>query len=171
MVMMADISLRIVILEAFVGNGTYTEVQINQLSGAAGILANAACMMSKTAVVMSFLRLVQGWPRYCLWFIAASMNLITLVTIILLFAQCTPVEKNWDHSVPGSCWDLSYTLKFGFFAAGKSTAQGLSWPKLTLCRITKYIRRPWISLYPLSLGSWCGRFVFAFERRSVSALL
>lgn len=46
-----------------------------------------------------------------LWSIAVSMNVLQATSIVLLWARCTPLEKEWNPTVGGSCW--TWKVNFG----------------------------------------------------------
>ena len=44
-------------------------------------------------------------------------NLASFTTIL---SQCTPVDKLWNPSIPGKCWDANIQLDIGIFQGCKS---------------------------------------------------
>ncbi len=75
---------------------------------------------SKTSFAVTLLRLVtRTWQRVAIWFFIISMNIVLWLDGIMLFAQCTPVEKNWDSDLPGSCWSHLVQDYYSVFAGGK----------------------------------------------------
>lgn len=49
-------------------------------------------------------------------FFMAVVNLTFSLTTNL---QCRPLEKLWNPSTPGVCWDPSVQLNFGYFQGGE----------------------------------------------------
>ena len=93
-------------------------VEINLLGAVAGVLANAASMISKTSFVMTLLRIAEGRIRWFLWFAAISMTLVIVIFLILLLARCSPIKAGWDFTIPGSCWSANIPIYYGLFAGG-----------------------------------------------------
>jgi hypothetical protein len=78
-----------------------------------------AVTTSKTSFAVTLLRLaVKSWQRYVVWFIIVTLNVIMWLCAIFLFVQCSPVEKAWLLSVPGTCWDSRITIGYSIFAGG-----------------------------------------------------
>ena len=75
---------------------------------------------SKTSFAVTLLRLsTRGWQKWLLYFIIASMNIVMWLCGILLFAQCSPIEKNWNKDMPGSCWKSKVQDNYSIFAGGR----------------------------------------------------
>ena len=73
-----------------------------------------AATWSKTSFAFTLLRLckTRPWMKLVLWLIIVSMNVLMYLTIILKFVQCNPVAKNWDSSLPGTCWPRRVFIGF-----------------------------------------------------------
>ena len=85
-----------------------------------GIFAVLSASWSKTSFALTLIRLVDGWMKWFLWFLIVSMNIIMNLVIVFSFIKCTPVEKGWQASVPGSCWNPLVATYYNIFAGGKS---------------------------------------------------
>ena len=76
-------------------------------------VGQAFCITSlsfaKLAVAWNFQRLVEGtgkrWAQFYLWISAGAAFIVNLITVIFLFAQCSPVGKNYNKNLPGHCWN------------------------------------------------------------------
>jgi hypothetical protein len=76
--------------------------------------------VAKTAFCITLLRIcTQTWQKILLWFAIVSMLSIMGMCSITFFISCTPVEKSFDPSIPGKCWDFDSITKYGIFAGCK----------------------------------------------------
>jgi len=100
------------ILAAYQGFGQHTSnltfaqnVNATKLLTIALAFLVLCVLFSKVAVADFLLKIVlEKWHRYILWFCMASISVLSVVTIIGLFAQCHPVEMVWDSSIKGTCY-------------------------------------------------------------------
>ncbi|KAM7217503.1 hypothetical protein V8F06_007134 [Rhypophila decipiens] len=74
-----------------------------------------AVVWSKTAFAITLLRLTDGKTKAFIWFVIISMNVIMTVEVILVWVKCTPVQRTWDKSVPGTCWEPLPVNIYGAF--------------------------------------------------------
>ncbi|KAJ4313845.1 hypothetical protein N0V84_009200 [Fusarium piperis] len=80
-----------------------------------GILATT---LSKTSFAVTLYRIATNhWMKYFLIFIIVTINISMNLIWIFGLAKCTPLEKVWDSSVKGTCWDRKKLLKYQLFAA------------------------------------------------------
>lgn len=56
-----------------------------------------------------------AWRRRFLWTIIACQFIVDVSTVIISFSQCQPMQKFWDHTVPGNCWNPKVQEYTGFF--------------------------------------------------------
>ncbi|KAL4767840.1 hypothetical protein BDW60DRAFT_211542 [Aspergillus nidulans var. acristatus] len=85
------------------------------LVAAFGIIATTT---SKTSFALTLYRIsTDAWLKYFLIFVIVSINISMNLVWIFGFAKCTPLERVWDKSVPGKCWDGKKLLKFQLFSA------------------------------------------------------
>ncbi|KAI0408372.1 hypothetical protein F4802DRAFT_409759 [Xylaria palmicola] len=87
------------------------------ISGAFSILAAA---LSKSSFALTLLRISNGWVRYVVWFAMITINIVMSLSIIFNFVQCTPVEKNFNVFIPGSCWPRRTLSGYNIFVAAYS---------------------------------------------------
>ncbi|KAF5694364.1 integral membrane protein pth11 [Fusarium denticulatum] len=85
------------------------------VGAAFGIMATT---ISKTSFAITLYRIAtNAWMKYFLIFIIVTINISMNLVWIFGFAKCTPLERVWNHKVPGTCWDKSKLLTFQLFAA------------------------------------------------------
>jgi hypothetical protein len=90
------------------------------VGAAFGIMATT---ISKTSFAITLYRIAtNAWMKYFLVFIIVTINVSMNLVWIFGFAKCTPIERVWDHNVPGTCWDKTKLLTFQLFAACRSLA-------------------------------------------------
>lgn len=83
--------------------------------------------LSKISICLLFIVLLRGGRQWrillsVLIFLMAAVNFSFALTVNL---QCRPLEKLWNPSVDGVCWDPNVQLNFGYFQGGKyGTGQG-----------------------------------------------
>ncbi|KAL8735443.1 MAG: hypothetical protein Q9181_002824, partial [Wetmoreana brouardii] len=97
---------------------------------------------TKISILYLYLRI---FPRQILWFRYVTYVAITyitlyaLATVITTIFQCTPVPKAWDHSIEGTCIDLT---KFWYAnainnIAGDILTLALPWPLIRKLQLPK----------------------------------
>ncbi|GJN77429.1 O-methyltransferase [Purpureocillium lilacinum] len=95
-------------------------VQTNFWSWMAQVLAILAMAVGRIAVI-AFLITLQARTnvtgRWVLYLVGAAQGLINLGEVVLILRQCDPIQKLWDHNVPGTC-DLVLVCSQVGFAQG-----------------------------------------------------
>lgn len=77
--------------------------------------------LSKTSFAVTLLRIVQRmWQKIALWFFAISLILSFGLLIIFFYVSCNPVQKLWDPTVPGYCWDPHFIIRYSVYVGGMS---------------------------------------------------
>lgn len=104
--------------------------------------AIAATGLSKTSFAMTLLRLTDGRVRQLVLAILIAINVVMGVTGLFVWIQCIPLEKSWDSTVPGACWDPTVNLYWGRTASILSGAMDfllamLPWTILRRLRMKK----------------------------------
>ena len=79
--------------------------------------------IGKTSIALFLLLRIVGaakwlWHKIFLYTIMISNIVINLVVIVLVFAQCKPVQKLFDPGVPGHCWNPEITTAYAQFGGG-----------------------------------------------------
>jgi hypothetical protein len=84
------------------------------------LFALLAMPTGKTSFCVTLLRLTAiSWHRLILWFIIVTVNLSMWVVTVMTFAQCSPVEKLWNITLEGKCWDNRIVIYFSIVVGGK----------------------------------------------------
>jgi hypothetical protein len=111
------------------GNGRhFSTLTLDQKSGAIlwtmvgflpGILSFA---LPKFAVVALLCRIMNPSRihRIFMWTMTSLCTISLLGCIIILFAQCTPSNSQWDFSVKGKCWNPWILVHYSMYAGGQS---------------------------------------------------
>lgn len=87
-----------------------------------GVCSIIAAAWSKTSFAITLLRLVrEGWMRWLVWFIIASVNIFLGLSCIFTYVQCNPVAKLYDSKVPGVCWPQKVIITYNSFSSCKRT--------------------------------------------------
>ena len=80
--------------------------------------------LPKLPVVALLVRLFGTKKRVAIILYSMVIVLILLVFVMTIttFAQCTPIERNWNPTITaGSCWDHNINLSLGYLAGGRET--------------------------------------------------
>ena len=88
------------------------------------ILISAA--FTKASICIFMLRLFQR-QKALTWLVYGTLLFIFLsylVNIIVVPAQCRPIQKIWIPSTPGDCWVPSVQINASYFQGGESMASG-----------------------------------------------
>jgi hypothetical protein len=90
------------------------------------VFINLSNALGKTAVALTLLRLIKPassllvWLRRLLWFAMGSINLLTIIGLVIAGAQC---HGDWDHqwadAFEGRCWPGYIFTDFYLVAGGK----------------------------------------------------
>ncbi|KAF4151147.1 hypothetical protein CNMCM8927_004166 [Aspergillus lentulus] len=73
--------------------------------------------IGRAAFVLYLLAILGGqkWQRIILTALAVMEVIFNSVSIILMFASCSPVSMLWDYAVEGTCAADSIQVNFGYF--------------------------------------------------------
>ncbi|KAI8944400.1 hypothetical protein F4801DRAFT_571936 [Xylaria longipes] len=86
----------------------------------AGIFSILAAAISKTSFALTLLRISNGWVKCVVWFAISTVNVVMGLSIIFNWVQCTPLEKNFNIFLPGSCWPATTLIGYNAFVAAYS---------------------------------------------------
>jgi hypothetical protein len=97
--------------------------QIKQAVKFGYIIAPFAFMslvFGRVSFAVSLLALIgtKKWRRWLLYFIIVSQFVINMILIGVGLGQCTPVRKQWDRTVPGTCLGYKTQLNVGYAQSG-----------------------------------------------------
>ncbi|CAN9173621.1 unnamed protein product [Alternaria alternata] len=84
------------------------------------VAASISCFastFSKISFGVTLLRLTTGYLRWFVWFCIVTLFLIMLPSALATWVQCHPMEKAWNDTIPGTCWDPSHSINYGIFNA------------------------------------------------------
>ena len=83
-----------------------------------GTFAIVGIIWSKTSFALTLLRLTKGRMHVLVWFLLVTTNVFLGLSAIFNWVQCTPIEKVWRVSVPGTCWPMTSLVNYHIFSAG-----------------------------------------------------
>lgn len=63
-----------------------------------------ATALARIGFAVSLLRVAEGWPRRFTWAVIFASNVVSGLSGLFLWVQCTPIRKNWDNLNFGYCW-------------------------------------------------------------------
>ncbi|KAK7946928.1 uncharacterized protein PG986_011249 [Apiospora aurea] len=116
--------------------------------------------LSKTSFAVTLYRLFTNrWMRFFLLFVVVTVNLFLHSVWITGFLKCRPIEKVWDPSVEGVCWDKQKLAKWQSFASYYSSIIDfvlafLPWK--TLLKMTMPLREKIGVTVAMSMGAIAG---------------
>lgn len=89
------------------------------------MLGRLATAFGKLAIV-AFLQQIHG-PEHRewvagLWILAMSNLIVNAITVGMVLTQCTPLEKLWDFSLPGTCGGLGRNEHIAYFQGSEYSA-------------------------------------------------
>jgi len=90
------------------------------VSNVAGTFSILAALWSKTSFAMTVLRISTGWVRWAVWMIIVSLTVIMGAAAAFEWIKCTPVEKNWNKKLQGTCWPTEVVIYYYSFSSGTS---------------------------------------------------
>lgn len=94
-------------------------------------LALIAIGLGKIAII-AFILHIQGYYEKrrsaVLWFLGASTLGINIITVVLIFTQCLPIQAIWDTNVRGRCQRRKLVKNFGIFQTCESLSIQLQFP-------------------------------------------
>jgi hypothetical protein len=76
-----------------------------------------ASTLSKISFGVTLLRLTEGRLRCISWFCIVTLFIVMLPSAFLNWLSCTPVERVWNPSIEGRCWDPRVIVSYGIFNA------------------------------------------------------
>ena len=86
-----------------------------------GILANGVAMGTmKMSIGFSMLRIqLSRIFTALIWFTMAVSVVVNFNVLVGCFKSCTPIEKIWNPSLPGTCWPTRINVGLAYAQAGK----------------------------------------------------
>jgi hypothetical protein len=92
---------------------------------------------------------VERWFRLSCWFLIGLISVFTGISIIVVLAQCIPLEKLWDFTgtVKGQCVDTTI-----FFYCKRPHSSSPRGPRVVICRSSSLTGHPHTHRYRLDLA-------------------
>ncbi|KAG4434501.1 hypothetical protein IFR05_010006 [Cadophora sp. M221] len=126
----------------------------------AGLFSVMAAGLSKTSFAATLLRLMPDtWQRVAIWFIIISTNTIMGISGISVYVQCSPIERVWNRTIPGTCWPHERQTTLGMIAGGYSSAMDFVLallPSFLLWNLQMKRREKFGVAFAMSLGALAG---------------
>ncbi|KAK8070077.1 hypothetical protein PG994_006693 [Apiospora phragmitis] len=75
------------------------------------------------SIAILVVRLLDPWPARAraLYAMVIVQVVLALISVIIVFKQCTPTEKVWNKQLPGSCWSPDVLNDFSYFLSAYTT--------------------------------------------------
>lgn len=108
--------------------GTIREFAL--LATVASTINIAATALARIGFAVSLLRIAEGWPRHFTWAVIFTSNIVSGLSGLFLWVQCTPIRKNWDMLNFGYCWAPRVRVAIPIMNTGESSR--ISFHHLTL---------------------------------------
>jgi hypothetical protein len=89
----------------------------NVLSQVVGIVSITMARISYAMLLLAILSPWQHALRNSMWTIISSQVILNFAVAVYILAQCSPITKIWDQSVPGTCLP-PYFQEYIMFAQG-----------------------------------------------------
>ncbi|KAK3329243.1 hypothetical protein B0H66DRAFT_488143 [Apodospora peruviana] len=125
-----------------------------------GTLSIVATMLSKTSFGVTLLRLsASRIMAHTIWFLLVTMNVFLGLSAVFIWAQCTPVAKNWRPDLEGWCWDVGINAKYGLFSGVYSAFVdfALSFlPSYLIWNLTMELKEKMGVVVAMSMGVFAG---------------
>jgi hypothetical protein len=81
--------------------------------------ATLATLWSKTSFGITLLRITKGFSKGVVWFLIITMNLALSLNVLFTWIQCTPIQKAWNVTTDGTCWDPRVNVYYGVASASE----------------------------------------------------
>jgi hypothetical protein len=98
------------------------------LGAVAAVLTIASSVWSKTSFALFLLRISSSgcteWTRKALIIIIITLNVMPPLALVGFFASCSPIRRNWQLDVEGSCWPPRVKVVLATTVTGESTCGG-----------------------------------------------
>ena len=59
----------------------------------------------------------RSW-RWAIYSIVAFVFVTTVISFSMVLAQCRPLDKLWNTTLPGTCWKLDVVIDIGYYNGG-----------------------------------------------------
>ena len=95
----------------------YKLLYMNELNTLIGIF------FIKLSIGLLLLRVfgIKNSLRWAIYFIVAFVFVTTVISFSMVLAQCQPLAKLWNDSLPGTCWNADVLSNIGYYNGGQYT--------------------------------------------------
>ncbi|KAK5626298.1 hypothetical protein RRF57_002013 [Xylaria bambusicola] len=129
-----------------------------------GVFSILGATISKTSFALTLLRISSGWIKWTIWFAIITINVAMGLSLTFNWIACTPVEKSFNASIPGSCWPRETLIGYNTFSAAYSGAMDillalLPWKIIWKMEMTRKERIG--AICAMSLGLFAGTIALA----------
>lgn len=62
------------------------------------------------------------WRNWLIYTTIGFVTVISVINMVLTFAQCDPPEALWNPTIPHNCWDTKITADFAIFDGCKCSS-------------------------------------------------
>ncbi|MCJ1311799.1 hypothetical protein MMC25_005472 [Agyrium rufum] len=120
-------------------------IKANWESQTPGILAS---IVARISIAVLLLRLFnrKEWFRWYIYVVTAAQTLVECLLIIVIWAQCKPVEALWNQAIPHKCWNPKIETDIAYLGQAIFTLSDLT-----------FVLIPVIIVYNLNM-SWRNKF-------------
>jgi hypothetical protein len=91
---------------------------IGLLGNFSGLFAILAAMLSKISFAITLFRISEFRMRLVLCFVIITVFLALGTSALMAWIQCTPIARNWDYTVKGTCWNPRVYVIEGIVCGG-----------------------------------------------------
>ncbi|OCL05428.1 hypothetical protein AOQ84DRAFT_399564 [Glonium stellatum] len=163
-------------LEALLAEDPVKTMKLARSSYSINAISLWTWTLPKLPVVALLVRLFQVYSNNLsrvLYSLLGFLLLWNSVMTIVTFVQCSPVEKNWNPRVAGTCWNSKIYLGLGYFAGSYSATLDFIYAIYPMVRISKLQMersRKILIAASFSLGIPAG-IVSLYKTTTIAALL
>jgi hypothetical protein len=91
-------------------------------TSAATTISSFASTFSKISFGLTLLRLTTGKLRWFVWYCIITLFLVMLPSALFAWIACRPLKKQFDPTIPGTCWPAHVLVNYGIFNAAYCAA-------------------------------------------------
>ncbi|KAK8053206.1 hypothetical protein PG996_012507 [Apiospora saccharicola] len=75
------------------------------------------------SIAILVVRLLDPWPARAraLYSMVVLQVVLALISVVIVFKQCTPTAKVWNKQLPGTCWSPDVLNDFSYFLSAYTT--------------------------------------------------
>ena len=96
-----------------------TALKWSSIAAPIGIFSGMCTRISVCLFLLRIFRTKREW-KWGLCAMIIFVSAIAIPAVVSLIAQCSPVQRQWDKTIPGSCWSTSTVIDIGYFNGGEN---------------------------------------------------